>query len=82
LGAIGFAMCMMTPTIGKFIWNAPANPLAILGYLLGVIALFITAAQIFKWNIPFIYDPRIALLMVAFCIIVKSVLGRFAPFIV
>lgn len=27
LGAIGFAMCMVMPTIGKFISNAPAHPL-------------------------------------------------------
>lgn len=31
LGTIGFAMCMIMPTIGKFISNAPAHPLTIMG---------------------------------------------------
>ncbi len=48
LGAIGFAMCMIMPTIGKFISNAPAHPLTIMGYIFGTIALLTTAAQILK----------------------------------
>jgi hypothetical protein len=63
LGAIGFAMCMIMPTIGKFISNAPA-------------------AQIFKWKIPILYDPKIALFVVAGCIVIKSIIGRLAPLIV
>jgi len=58
LGAIGFTMCMIMPTIGKFISNAPAHPLTIMGYLFGAIALFTTVVQIFKWNIPIIHDPK------------------------
>ena len=34
LGLIGFTMCMVMPTIGKFISNAPAHPLTIMGYIL------------------------------------------------
>ncbi|RFZ77474.1 hypothetical protein DS742_18135 [Lacrimispora amygdalina] len=81
LGAIGFAMCMIMPTIGKFISNAPAHPLTIMGYIFGTIALLTTAAQIFKWKIPILYDPQIALFVVAGCIVIKSVIGRFAPLI-
>lgn len=82
LGAIGFAMCMIMPTIGKFISNAPAHPLTIMGYIFGTIALLTTATQIFKWKIPILYDPQIALFVVAGCIVIKSIIGRFAPLIV
>ena len=82
LGAIGFAMCMIMPTIGKFISNAPAHPLTIMGYIFGTIALLTTAAQIFKWKIPILYDPKIALFVVAGCIVIKSIIGRFTPLIV
>ena len=82
LGVIGFAMCMIMPTIGKFISNAHAHPLTIMGYVFGAIALLTTVAQIFKWNIPMIYDPKIALLVVAGCIVMKSIIGRFAPLII
>ncbi len=82
LGAIGFAMCMIMPTIGKFISNAPAHPLTIMGYIFGTIALLTTATQLFKWKIPILYDPKIALFVVAGCIVIKSVIGIFAPLIV
>lgn len=82
LGAIGFAMCMIMPTIGKFISNAPAHPLTIMGYIFGTIALLTTATQIFKWKIPILYDPKIVLFVVAGCIVIKSIIGRFAPLIV
>jgi hypothetical protein len=82
LGAIGFAMCMVMPTIGKFISNAPAHPLTIMGYIFGVIALLTTAAQVFQWNIPLIYDPKTALFIIAGCIVIKSIIGRFAHLVV
>lgn len=82
LGAIGFAMCTIMPTIGIFIRNAPAHPLTIMGYLFGTIALLTTATQLFKWKIPLLYDPKIALLVVAGCIIIKSIIGRLVPLIV
>jgi len=81
LGAIGFAMCMIMPTIGVFIRNVPAHPLTITGYTFGVIALFTVIAQIFKWNIPIIYDPKTALLIIAGCIVIKSIIGKFAHMI-
>lgn len=82
LGAIGFAMCMIMPTIGKFISNAPAHSLTIMGYIFGIIALLTTVTQIFKWNIPIIHDPKTALFVVAGCIVIKSIIGRFELFIV
>ena len=82
LGIIGFTMCMIMPTIGKFISNAPAHPLTIMGYIFGAVALLTTVAQIFKWNIPIIYDPKFSLFIVASCIVIKSIIGRFAPLIV
>ena len=82
LGIIGFAMCMIMPTIGKFISNDPAHSLTIMGYIFGSIALLTAVTQIFKWNIPIIYDPKIALFVVAGCIVIKSIIGRFAPLIV
>jgi hypothetical protein len=81
LGIIGFAMCMIMPTIGKFISNAPAHPLSIMGYIFGAVALLTAVTQIFKWNIPIIYDPKIALYVVAGCIFIKSIIGRLAPLI-
>ena len=78
LGVIGFAMCTLMPTIGKFISNAPAHPLTIMGYIFGTIALFTTAVQLFKWQVPFIYDPKMALIVVAGCIVIKSLIGRFS----
>jgi intracellular septation protein A len=82
LGAIGFAMCMIMPTIGKFIGNAPAHPLTIMGYIFGTVALLTTAVQIFKWNVPIIYDPKTALFVITGCIVIKSIIGRFAHMIV
>ena len=81
LGSIGFAMCMIMPTIGKFISTAPAHPLTLIGYILGTIALFATITQILKWNIPMIHNPQIALFTIAACIIIKAVIGRLAPFL-
>lgn len=82
LGAIGFTICMIMPTIGKFISSAPAHPLTLMGYIFGTIALLTTATQIFKWKIPILFDPQIALFVVVGCIVVKSIIGRFAPLIV
>ncbi|MCC0697195.1 hypothetical protein [Clostridioides sp. ES-S-0048-02] len=82
LGVIGFAICMIMPTIGKFISNAPSHPFTIMGYIFGTIALLTTMTQIFKWNIPIIYDPKTALFVVAGCIVIKSIIARFALLIV
>ncbi|MCC0673112.1 hypothetical protein IC216_14045 [Clostridioides sp. ES-S-0145-01] len=82
LGVIGFAICMIMPTIGKLISSSPAHPLTIMGYIFGTIALLTTMTQIFKWNIPIIYDPKTALFVVAGCIVIKSIIARFALLIV
>lgn len=82
LGVIGFAMCMIMPTIGKFISNAPTHPFTIMGYIFGAIALLTTVTQIFKWNVPIIYDSKAALFVVSGCIVIKSIIGRFALLIV
>lgn len=82
LGVIGFAMCMIMPTIGKFISNAPSHPLTIMGYIFGTIALLTAATQIFKWGIPVIHAPQTALLIIAGCIVIKSLIGRFAHFVI
>lgn len=81
LGSIGFAMCTIMPTIGKFISTAPAHPLTIIGYILGTIALLATITQIFNWNIPMIHNPKIALFTIAGCIVIKAIIGRLAPFL-
>lgn len=78
LGLIGFTMCMVMPTIGKFISNAPAHPLTIMGYIFGVMALFTTVVQLFNWQIPLIQDPKNALFLIAGCIVIKSIIGRFS----
>jgi|GEM_PF-868100 hypothetical protein len=79
LGVIGMAFC--TISVGRFVTGGPAHPLAILGYLLGVIALLIFLTQIFQWNLPVIHDARTALFILAGIIVLKSVVGRLAPLI-
>ncbi|MBU5582538.1 hypothetical protein KQJ29_21715 [Enterococcus sp. S181_ASV_20] len=78
LGLIGFAMCMVMPTIGKFISNAPAHPLTINAYIFRVMPLFTTAVQLFNWQIPLIQDPKNTLFVIAGCIVIKSIIGRFS----
>lgn len=82
LGVIGFVVCMLMPTIGKFISISPAHPLTIMGYFFGTIALLATVVQLFKWNFPIIHDPNTALFVVACSIVIKSVIGRFAALII
>ncbi|KPU42689.1 hypothetical protein OXPF_37430 [Oxobacter pfennigii] len=79
LGAIGMLFC--TISIGKFITAAPAHPLTILGYLVGTVALLVLLTQIFKWNLPFVHEPETALYVMAACIAIKTVIGRFSHFI-
>jgi hypothetical protein len=76
LGAIGFFLCMIS--VGKFITAAPAHPLSILGYLLGTIALLAWLTQIFQWKLPYIAEPKTALFVLAACIIIKTIIGRFS----
>lgn len=75
LGIIGMFFCMIS--IGKFIQTAPMHPLTIVGYIFGAIALLTFVVQIFQWQVPFICDPKIALYVMAICIGIKSLTGRF-----
>lgn len=79
LGIIGMVFYMIS--IGKFIQAAPVHPLTIVGYVFGTIALLTFVVQIFQWKVPFICDPVIALFVMAGCIVIKSVAGRFAEYI-
>lgn len=76
LGVIGFFLCMIS--VGKFVTAAPFHPLTILGYFLGTLALLTLLTQIFRWKLPFIYEPKTALYILAACIILKTVIGRFS----
>jgi hypothetical protein len=78
LGAIGFIMCMVMPSVGLFVRNAPAHPVTIVAYIVGLAALFITLVQVFHWDIPVVNDPTMALYIVAGCIVVKSIIARCA----
>lgn len=75
LGIIGLLLCMLGA--GKFISAAPAHPLSILGYLLGTVAAIAVLSQIFKWELPWVGDPRTALIVLAVCMIAKSFIARF-----
>lgn len=79
LGVIGFFLCMLS--VGKFVTTAPFHPLTILGYLLGTLALLVLLTQIFQWKLPFIYEPKTALNVLAACIILKTLIGRFSNFL-
>lgn len=75
LGIIGLLLC--TISVGKFISAAPANPLSIIGYIVGTIAMLVFLTQLFRWNLPIIGEPRTALIILAAAIIIKSVTARF-----
>jgi hypothetical protein len=74
LGIVGLLLCVIS--VGKFVSAAPAHPLTIVGYVLGVVALLAFLTQIFSWGIPFLSDPRVALFVLAGCIVVKGVIAR------
>lgn len=75
LGIIGTLLC--TLSVGKFVSASPAHPLSILGYILGVLAIIALLSQIFKWNLPRLGDPRTALVVLAVCMVAKSIIARF-----
>lgn len=72
----GFAMCS-TGVLGRFVTKAPTHPLSILGYILGITALAIGVANIFKLRLPLISDPRDALIAMAVVIVAKVIIARF-----
>ena len=69
---LGMAMC--TSGIGRVAaiqqWT---HPLAILGYLLGVLILVIGLGTVFGWKLPFIQSDAQAILIVAVLVGVKVV---------
>jgi drug/metabolite transporter (DMT)-like permease len=75
LGIVGMALCAIS--VGKAITAAPASILAILGYLFGAVALLAFLTQIFKWEIPFIGEPKNALIVLGSSMVIKSFLSRF-----
>jgi hypothetical protein len=79
LGIIGMLFC--TISVGRFITAAPAHPLTIMGYLFGSLALLAFLTQIFQWKIPYLQDPATALYIMAACILVKTIVGRFIHFV-
>jgi len=76
LAIVGFMMCS-TGALAPFITNAPAHPLSLLGYTLGIIAMIIALNQIFNWGIPYISDPKNGLIVLSVLIVVKIVIARF-----
>ncbi len=76
LGTIGMLFC--TISVGKFVTQGPAHPLSIVAYVVGTVALTTFLGQVFRWNLPLVGDPRNALYVLAGCIVVKTVIGRFA----
>lgn len=74
LGIIGFLFCMTNN--GKFIQTAPAHPLTIAGYILGLIGMLVIIAQVFQWQVPILSNPKTALYIIASCIAVKAIIAR------
>ena len=75
LGIMGMLLC--TISIGKFISTAPAHPLTILGYVVGVMALTAFVTQVFKIGIPVLEGPEKALVILAVAMVLKGLIARF-----
>lgn len=71
----GFAMCSLG-AIGAFIAKAPLHPLTIAGYVFGALALLAGVVQVFKLGVPYIQDPRNALIVITAAIIIKFAVAR------
>lgn len=71
---VGMAMC--TKGIGRIAANGEwTHPAAILGYVLGVIALVVAFAGIFHKKILFVTDEKQALVTLIAVIILKLIIG-------
>lgn len=77
LGIMGMLLC--TISIGKFISTAPAHPLTILGYAVGVVALTAFVTQVFKIGIPVLENPKKALVILAVALVLKGFIARLLP---
>jgi hypothetical protein len=74
LVVLGMAMC--SAGIGRVAAaDAWTHPLAILGYLLGVVILIIAAAGIFDWQMPLITGARQAIIAVSLLSVAKLVIS-------
>ena len=76
IAAAGFVMCS-TGLIGLFINKAPAHPLTIAGYILGILALLVAIVQIYGLKVPYLYEPKNGLIAITVIIIIKVVIARF-----
>lgn len=76
LAAAGFLMCS-TGVIGLFVTKGPGHPLAITGYLFGVLAMVVAAVQIWGLKVPYLSEPKNGLIVLTAIILIKVVIGRF-----
>lgn len=77
LGIIGFLMCIFG-AIGVFVTRAPAHPLTIAGFILGLLAVLTALIHIFRFKVPILNDPRSALTIMTIIIIIKIIIARFS----
>ena len=75
LGIVGMLLC--TVSVGKFISSDPISLQSLIGYIFGTASLLSFITQLFKWNLPYISNPTVALLVLAVSILIKSVVARF-----
>ena len=61
LGIVGMLLC--TVSVGKFISSDPISLQSLIGYIFGTAALLSFITQLFKWNLPYISNPTVALLV-------------------
>jgi len=67
---IGMAICMSG--IGRVAaMNQWTHPLSIIGILLGVLILVVTAAAFFGWKLPLIHNDTQSLIAIALLVILK-----------
>lgn len=75
VAAAGFVMCA-TGLLGVFLAKAPVHPMTILGYILGLAALFTGIVQVFRIDIPFFGEPSTALILLAAIVVAKVIIAR------
>ena len=79
LGVVGMVFCIYG--VVRFIKHAPANIFSILGYILGLVGLGIFFIQLFTIDVPFLGNPKWALVSLCAVIILKGIIGRTDPWI-
>jgi hypothetical protein len=68
---LGMAICAQGGIGRVAATNAWGHPLSIVGYVLGVAILFVAAAVIFHFKVPFIQNDQAGLLIVAGLMVAK-----------